>query len=168
MDNVLYTPRLFLTGTQCKRIVKQPREWIKGYSLKNNQVYRTDLVNVFKDDVLAICLGNRMQSLLSNTVDRCSDTFHICCFTPETFQSWHADREGNTGLTQRSRTVIISLTSAIGTVIETRKSAHVLSAGYGIEIPSTVEYQIQGPRKIAARKNDFYVLVGWGLHKTVN
>lgn len=168
MDKVLYTPKQFLSHAQCKRLIKKDREWVKGYSLKNNQVYRTDLVSVFKDSELSVFLGNRMQSLLSNPVDRCSDIFHLCCFVPETFQSWHADKEGNVGLTVRSRTVIISLTSALGTVVETKNSAHVLEAGYGIEIPSTVEYQIQGPRKLAGRKNDFYVLIGWGLHKTVN
>jgi hypothetical protein len=166
MDKVLYTPKQFLSHTQCKRLIKKDREWVKGYSLKNNQVYRTDLVSVFKDSELSVFLGNRMQSLLSNPVDRCSDIFHLCCFVPETFQSWHADKEGNVGLTQKSRTIIIGLTSALGTVVETGRSAFVLEAGYGIEIPSTVEYQIQGPRKLAGRH--FYVLIGWGLHKTVN
>lgn len=168
MDRIFYTPTQFLSHAQCKRLIKQPREWIKGHSVKHNQVYRTDLVTVFEDIDLAVFLGYRMQSTLENTVDRCSHVFHLCCFAPETFQAWHSDQEKNRRQSYKSRTIIIALNSALGSVIETNNSAVVLEAGYGIQLPSTVAYQIQGPRKLAARKNDFYVLVGWGLHRSFN
>jgi len=155
---MFFKPINVLPEKKCLKIistVSKKNDWIQGWLLEDNCVFRSDLVNNFYEDQIWNYIKLTVTSSKEFPVDWIYSPFCISKYAKNTALANHKDVMQKKRNSIRSRVILINLGTIIDISVKDFKIS--LFRGQGIQFPIETMYGVP------TTKTESWLLTTWGM-----